>query len=198
MEYIDVNSLKELPSLNNNYRYLDFLGGTKQYRCYVVPKELPRCLFIENNRDKLDEILLPIYIDEHICISQDSSYALPAFYIISLRKHYKSITELTYELYEKINFWVYEIRKAMKEALKIEYVNIYYEEKTSESANVHYWLMPVMTKENIAPKLHYLFLKDYLEQFKLIENRNQIKEYNEKMRKYIYENKIPEKFKMKG
>lgn len=194
-EYIDVNSLEELPELDNEYRYLDFLGGTKQYRCYIVSKDLPRCVFMEKYREKLDKILLPIYMDEDICISQDASYALPGFYIISLRNHYRNITELNYELFEKINFWVYEIRKAMKEVLNIEYVNVYYEEKTSKSANVHYWLMPVKTQEKIAPKLHYLYLKEYLEQFKLTENRKQIEDYNVKVKKYIKENKISEKFK---
>jgi len=194
-EYIDVNSLEELPELDNEYRYLDFLGGTKQYRCYIVSKDLPRCIFMEKYREKLDKILLPIYMDEDICISQDASYALPGFYIISLRNHYRNITELNYELFEKINFWVYEIRKAMKEVLNIEYVNVYYEEKTSKSANVHYWLMPVKTQEKIAPKLHYLYLKEYLEQFKLTENRKQIEDYNVKIKKYIKENKISEKFK---
>lgn len=197
-EYIDVNSLEELPKLEKNYRYLDFLGGTKQYRCYIVSEDLPRCIFIEKYRKKLDKILLPIYIDEDICISQDASYALPGFYIISLRKHYRNITELDFKLFEKINFWIYEMRKAMKEILNIEYVNIYYEEKTSKSANVHYWLMPIKTKEKIAPKLHYLYLKEYLEQFNLIENRKLIEKYNAKMRKYIKENKISEKLKKWG
>ena len=98
-EYIDVNSLEELPELDNEYRYLDFLGGTKQYRCYIVSKDLPRCIFMEKYREKLDKILLPIYMDEDICISQDASYALPGFYIISLRNHYRNITELNYELF---------------------------------------------------------------------------------------------------
>lgn len=197
-KYIDVNSLEELPKLGKNYRYLDFLGGTKQYRCYIVSEDLPRCIFIEKYRKKLDKIFLPIYMDEDICISQDASYALPGFYIISLRKHYRNITELDFELFKKINFWVYEMRKAMKEILNIEYVNIYYEEKTSKSANVHYWLMPVKTKEKIAPKLHYLYLKEYLEQFNLVENRKIIEKYNAKMRKYIKENKISEKLKKCG
>lgn len=197
-KYIDVNSLDELPELDSKYRYLDFLGGTKQYRCYIVSKDLPRCMFMEEYREKLDKILLPIYMDDDICISQDASYALPGFYIISMRKHYKNIIELNYELFEKINFWIYQIRKAMKEALNIEYVNVYYEEKTSKSANVHYWLMPVKTRENIAPKLHYLYLKDYLEQFKLADNRKQIEDYNEEMKKYIRENRISEKFKKRG
>lgn len=194
-KYIDVNSLDELPKLDVNLRYLDFLGGTKQYRCYIVSKDLPRCIFMEEHRDKLDKILQPIYIDNDICISQDASYALPGFYIISLRNHYRNIIELDYNLFQKINFWIYELRKAMKDILNIEYVNVYYEEKSSNSSNVHYWLMPVQTKNNIAPKLHYLYLKKYLEQFTLIENRAQIEEYNEKLKQYINENKIMEKFK---
>lgn len=197
-EYIDVNNLEELPKLNKEYRYLDFIGGTKEYRCYIVSKDLPRCLFMETHRNELDKILLPIYIDDEICISQDASYPLPGFYIISLRKHYKNITELDYSLFEKLNFWVYEIRKAMKEILNIDYVNLYYEEKTSNSANVHYWLMPVKTKNKIAPKLHYICLKEYLEQFKLSENRREIEFNNEKLKKYIIDNKISEKLQKRG
>lgn len=194
-KYIDVDNLNELPALENKYRYLDFLGGSKQFRCYIVSKDMPRCIFMEKFRNELDSILLPIYIDEDICISQDASYALPGFYIISLRKHYRNIIELDYMLYEKINFWLYEIRKAMNEVLNINFVNIYYEEKTSKSANVHYWLMPVKTKDNLAPKLHHLYLKDYLEQFKLSENKKKIEEYNKKMKKYLEDNKIAEKFR---
>ena len=195
-EYIDVDNLQELPALSHEYRYLDFLGGTKQFRCYIVSKDLPRCIFMEYYRNELDKILTPIYMDNDICISQDASYALPGFYIISLRKQFRNITELDYILYQKINFWVYEMRKAMKEALDIEYVNVYYEEKSSESANVHYWLMPVQTKDMKAPKLHYLYLKDYLEQFTLKENRQKIEEYNKKMKKYFKENKVSEKLKI--
>lgn len=187
-EYIDVNSLEELPQLDNDYRYLDFLGGTKQYRCYIVSKDLPRCVFMEKYREKLDEILLPVYMDEDICISQDASYALPGFYIISLRTHYRNITDIDYELYKKINFWVYKIRDIMLKELKINYVNIYYEEKSNNSANVHYWLMPIVSEE--VPKLHYLFLKDYLEQFKLSDNRTKILEYNNKLKSYILKNNI--------
>lgn len=192
MKYYDVSNLNELPEIKKGYRYLDFLGGTKQFRCYVVSKDLPRCLFMEKHREELDEILLPIYIDEDICISQDASYALPGFYIISFRKHYKNITEITPELYLKINYWVYQIRLAMKELLKIRYANIYYEEKSSNSANVHYWVMPIVDEIDV-PKLHYINLKDYLEKFKLEENREKIKEYNKLMKKYIDDMKISDK-----
>ena len=197
-KYIDVNNLADLPNIPDGYRYLDFLGGTKQYRCFIVPKDLPRCVFMEKNRNKLDKILMPVYMDDDICISQDASYALPGFYIISLRKQYKNITELDYHLFNKINFWIFEMRKAMKELLEIEYVNVYYEEKSTESANVHYWLMPVKTKNNEAPKLHYLYLKDYLEQFKLSENRNEIEEYNKKIRIYIKNERLQERLNKEG
>lgn len=195
-EFIDVYNLSELPKINKNYRYLDFLGGTKQFRCYIVPKDMPRCIFIEKNRNVLDEILLPIYIDDDICISQDASYPLPGFYIISLRKHFKNIMELDFGIYNKINFWIYEMRKAMKKVLNIDYVNIYYEEKTSNSANVHYWLMPVVIKNNVVPKLHDLYLREYLESFKLSDNKEIIKNYNERLKKYIKDNKISEKMRL--
>lgn len=192
MKYFDVNNLDELPKIKKGFRYLDFLGGTKQFRCYVVPKDLPRCLFMEKHRNELDEILLPIYEDDDICISQDASYALPGFYIISFRKHYKSITEITPKLYLKMNYWVYRIRLAMKELLKINYANVYYEEKSSGSANVHYWVMPIIDEID-APKLHYIKLKDYLEKFKLEENREKIIKYNKLMKKYINDMKVGDK-----
>ena len=195
-EFIDVYNLNELPKINKNYRYLDFLGGTKQFRCYIVPKDMPRCIFIEKNRNVLDEILLPIYIDDDICISQDASYPLPGFYIISLRKHFKNIMELDFAVYNKMNFWIYEMRKAMKKVLNIDFVNIYYEEKTSNSANVHYWLMPVVIKNNVVPKLHDLYLREYLESFKLSDNKEIIKNYNERLKKYIEDNKISEKMRL--
>lgn len=193
LDYIDVYELSELPELNGNYRYMDFLGGTKQFRCYVVQKELPRCLFMENHRKELDEILQPIYMDEDICISQDASYALPGFYIVSFRKHYTNINDLDMQMFMKLSCWTKEIRNAMKNALNLEYVNIYYEEKTSKSANVHYWLMPVETINGEVPKLHFFPIKTYLENFSLKDNYEKIKKYNNIMRKYIEDKNIREK-----
>lgn len=193
MNYVDVYELSELPKLSGNYRYMDFLGGTKQFRCYVVPKELPRCLFMEKYREKLDEILQPIYIDEDICISQDASYALPGFYIVSFRKHYININDLDMRMFIKLSCWTKEIRSAMKIALNIDYVNIYYEEKTAKSANVHYWLMPIETINGEVPKLHFFPLKMYLEKFSLKDNYRKIKKYNNIMRKYIEDKNIKEK-----
>ena len=70
----------------------------------------------------------------------------------------------------------------MRDKLKIDFVNIYYEEKNAKSNNVHYWIMPKTEKINSKYKLYELDMKSYLESFSLKENKNKISKYNKIIR----------------
>lgn len=140
-KYFDVNNLTELPELPKGLRFFDFIGGTKELRCFVATEDMPRNQFIEEYEDSLDACLKPIYKFNGICVKQDASYALPGFYIISPTNHYRSIDEIDEITHLRLFFILREIRKAMREVLQIEHIHLYYEEKKSKSCNVHYWYM---------------------------------------------------------
>lgn len=187
-DYIDVNNLKELPKLNKEKRYLEFLGGTKQYRCFIVDKNLPRCDFYKNNSELISQFLQPVYKNQGIVVAQDNTFPIPGFYIISYEKQYQSIDELPNSLSIRTTCLIQEIRKIMRDKLNIKYVNIYYEEKNSKSNNVHYWILPKTNEVNLNNKLYELDLKSYLESFKLQENKAKIIECNKLIEKELLEN----------
>ena len=60
-DYLDVNSLDELPKLKDKkYRYLDFIGGTKEFRAFIVPLEMTRSEFVKYNS----------YLNQYIIIKE--------------------------------------------------------------------------------------------------------------------------------
>lgn len=181
-DYIDVNNLDELPIVSEDKRYLEFLGGDKQYRCFIVDKSLPRCEFYKNNSDLISEFLHPIYKNRGIVVAQDNTFPIPGFYILSYDKQYNSIDEVPTSLMIRTTRLIQEIRKIMRDRLKIDFVNIYYEEKNAKSNNVHYWIMPKTDKVNSKYKLYELDMKTYLESFSLQENKDKISKYNKIIR----------------
>lgn len=186
-KYIDVTNLKELPKLRKEKRYLEFLGGTKQYRCYIVDKDLPRCDFYKYNSELISEFLQPIYKNHGIVVAQDNTFPIPGFYILSYDKPYNSVDELPNSLAIRTTSLIKEIRKIMRKKLNIKYVNIYYEEKSSKSNNVHYWILPKTGAIDLKNKLYELDLKSYLESFKLQENKSKIIKYNKLIKDELLE-----------
>lgn len=187
-DYVDVNKLEELPIISEDKRYLEFLGGNKKYRCFIVDKALPRCEFYKYNSDLISEFLQPIYKNRGIVVAQDNTFPIPGFYILSYEKQYNSIDELPTSLALRTTSLIQEIRKIMREKLKIKFVNIYYEEKNAKSNNVHYWIMPKTDKINSKDKLYELDMKSYLESFDLQDNKTKITEYNKLIRNELEKN----------
>lgn len=185
MEFVDIDSRSELPAIKEGHRYLDFLGGTKELRCFVIPYDMPRSHFVEKYAHLLDECLVPIYQNNGITVRQDASYPLPGFYILSFSTHFTSF-DLIDELTHLRSFLlIRHLRKGMREKLHIPYIHFHYEEKPAKSCNVHYWLMPV-TDEGEGIKIIYdLDIRSYLEQFRFQNNRKKILENNQLMREYI-------------
>lgn len=138
IEYVDVENLNELPKLKNDKRYLEFLGGTKKYRCFVVDQNYPRCNFYRDHLELIDKMLHPIYKNRGIVVAQDNTFPTPGFYIISFNKQFKNIIELPESLVVRTSYIIQNIRKILLDKLNIKFVNIYYEEKNTESNNVHY------------------------------------------------------------
>lgn len=185
IEYIDTNDLDNLPDIPTNKRYLEFLGGTKKYRCFIVDKNYPRCNFYREHLALIDEMLHPIYKNRGILVAQDNTFAVPAFYIISYDKQYRNITELPDSLMIRTNNLIKCIRKIMMNQLNIKHVNIYYEEKKSESSNVHYWIMPKYENIDTNKKLYEVDMKKYFEAFDISETKRKIIECNNKIKKEL-------------
>ena len=192
MEYFDVDSLKELPPLQKGMRYFDFLGGTRFLRCYVVPESMPRPVFIDKNEALLDESMHPIYKNQGISVRQDSSHPVPGFYIVSATKFFKSMDSMDEQTHLRLFMVLREVRKAMREVIKLPYVHLYYEEREAQGSNVHYWLLPIMDiNEN--PRIYNFDIKKYLDSFPFEGARDRIIALNHKMRSHLAETRLVEK-----
>ncbi len=193
IKYIDIFDKKELPELVEGYRYLDFIGGTKNYRYFIVPFNTPRCELLKNNINLLDACLIPIYEKEGVVIRQDPSYPLPGFYILSYEKQYSAFDLIDLMTHLRTSFLLHYIRKGMRKHLNIKYIHLYYDEQIQKSYNVHYWLLPVQEKNSKnVKKIYDLELKKYLEKFEYQTEKDIILKYNDIMRKYIKNIKLEE------
>jgi hypothetical protein len=182
--YYDVDTLEHLPPPAPGLRYFDFIGGTKELRCYIAPAEMPRNRFIEENGGLFDECLRPVYKNAGIVVKQDASYALPGFYIVGHTAQYHSVDEIDGVTSLRLFFIVQEIRKGMREKLGIKTVHIYYEERPVVSHNVHYWIVPIVDMGD-NPRLYTLDIKKYLEQFLFSQNKEKILHYNKLIQEHI-------------
>lgn len=190
MEYVDVYDTNELPTPKVGWRYLDFLGGEKQKRCFLVPMDYPRCDFFMEHSDLLDDSLQPIYANNGIFVRQDASFAVPGLYIISYDKQYSAFDYVDDLLFLRTFFIIKKIREGMREKLGIDYIHMYYEEKKEKSCNVHYWLMPIYQPDT--PIIFKIKIMDYLRSFDFAEEKKRINEYNAKMKAFFEEIKLRE------
>jgi len=194
MIYEDVNHRSELPIPPEGFRYLDFIGGERELRCFLVPFDMPRAQFVEECESLLDLSLQPIYKNKGICVRQDASFPIPGFYILSFLKHYRSLDEIDEVTSLRLFLILREIRKGMRTALNIPFIHLYYEEKPAKSCNVHYWLLPINVEGGEKhPIIYDLKLKEYLQKFIFSEKKEKILDYNEKMRAYLSSRQLREK-----
>ncbi len=185
MEYVDVYDTNELPVPKDGWRYLDFLGGEKQKRCFLVPRDYPRCDFFMEYADLLDDSLQPIYANNGIFVRQDASFAVPGLYIISYDKQYSAFDYVDDVLLLRTFFIIKKIREGMRTRLGINYIHMYYEEKIEKSCNVHYWLMPLYQPDT--PIIFKIKIMEYLRSFDFAEERERINKYNRIMMDYFEE-----------
>jgi hypothetical protein len=179
MQYVDVVDRSELPAAPEGFRYLDFMGGSKELRCYLVPRGLPRAKFMSLHRALLDEALQPIYEHRGICVGQDTSYALPGFFIVALDQQYAAMDRMDERTHLRLSFLIREVRQGMRAVLGTQYIHLHYEEKPDASTNVHYWLLPADTV------IMRLNLREYLKAFRFSEQRSAICASNDKMRAHF-------------
>ncbi len=183
LEFRDVDQKSELPSAPPGRRYLDFLGGTRTLRCFVVPAALPRAEFLIRHGDLLDEIHQPILEYGEVMVRADASYSVPGFYVVSLRRQYAALDlvpdDISRDMFETIR----RVRTAMRAALGVEHTHVHYEEKPDPSCNVHWWLLPIWPgPDGATPPILRLDLRAYLTSFDFQQVRPRILELNAAMR----------------
>ena len=61
IDYIDVDKLSDLPEISSGRKYLEFLGGLRRYRCFIVNKNCSRCDFYNEHLYLIDKSLHPVY-----------------------------------------------------------------------------------------------------------------------------------------
>lgn len=184
MEYFDVEKFDDLLPAPKGKRYLDCLSDPKGLRCYLVPENMTRGEFLEKYEDMLDERLLPIYINQGICIRQDSSFPIPGFYIVHPVTSYTCFDLLDDTLHLRTFFVIKVLRKAMRDILGISHIHMYYHEKLHKNGDVHYSLLPLynITRNDV---LLRFTLKKYLDQFSYQKENQKILEYNNKIKRHF-------------
>lgn len=81
-----------------------------------------------------------IYECKNFNIVQDPLIPIPGFMIIASKRHITSVDEFTEEEHKEYGTFLFEVRKAMKNALGIENVYLIQEE---DSIHFHMWLLPM-------------------------------------------------------
>jgi hypothetical protein len=181
--YIDVDAKAELPQAPAGHRYLDFIGGDRELRCFLVPRAMPRADFLRDRIDQVDEALRPVYERRDVVVRQDCSYALPGFYVVSYATRYAAFDLAPMSRHLELSAVLYEVRRAMRSDLGIEHIHLHYEEKDEPSCSVHYWLLPIESRRGRKETLlTHLDLHEYLRRFRFRETRERILDCNARLR----------------
>jgi len=144
------------------------------------------CWLVENDSN-LPSLIRPIIENDKITVAQDVECPIPGFYIIAAKDHYDSIYDFSEDLYSEFFSVLYEVRKSMTDALGIDLVSTFCEEKSGGS-HVHYWMLPlhadVMKRHNIKPRIHKGNIATYLDLFNCEDEKSKIQVEN--VNSYIY------------
>ncbi|MEJ5867668.1 hypothetical protein WDV85_07940 [Pseudokineococcus sp. 5B2Z-1] len=182
---VDVDRVDELPAAPTGLRWVDFLGGTRNLRCYLVEGGVVRHELMAAV-DDLDRVHDPVLVHAGVTVRQDSSYALPGFYVVALDGHVPALDGAGDAQTVALALAVREVRRGMREALGIELVHLHYEEKPRASSHVHQWLVPVHAEHAAgSTSLMRLDLHAYLACFVFREQRAAILAANESLRAHF-------------
>ena len=177
-----------------NKRYINLLDGTSWL---VGEDDCQGCILLNKEKD-LPEYLSPIYQDSCVIVRQDTEFAVPGFYIVSLRQHIGSIGEVEPDAAVHLAIITHIVRRAMKLALNITVASVYHEERLSNS-HFHQWMLPYWEDAVIAsgfmPKIYKSNIKkyqkyesnisEYLRYFKFCNEKEKILEFNKIMRDFL-------------
>ncbi len=183
LKFYDVDSRDEFPKEPKGMRYIQFYGGTKNYRGYLAPENLSRADFMEMYPEYIPEQNIPIYEHNGIILRADPKFPCPGFYILSLSKTYRAFDLLDDITFIRFSFILKKAKEAMRTQLGLNYAHLLSNEKSDQYVNVHFWLVPVNGKTS--PDLLDFDVKTYLNSFVPKKEINKIICYNNKMREYF-------------
>lgn len=180
IDFIDVDDLRELPKAPSGLRYLDFIGGSKELRCFLLPITFSRAEFLKKYETILDECLVPILSWDGIVVRQDTSFAMPGFYIAGLPEEYRFIDDLEEQKSCQLAKVFLKVRRAMRECLNVEQLHFRCEEKPA--CALHYWFLPIGAKFVPQSIIDSGLVRDYLSRFTFSKNKAAIQNANTLMR----------------
>lgn len=183
LQFYDVNSRDEFPEEPEGMRFIHFYGGTKNFRGYLVPKNLSRADFMEMYPEYIPEQNISIYEHNGIILRADPKFPCPGFYILSLSKTYKAFDLLDDVTFLRFSFILKKTKEAMRNVLGLNYAHLLSNEKSDPYVNVHFWLVPV--NGTTSPDLLDFNVKEYLNSFVPKTEIKKIIKYNKKMREYF-------------
>lgn len=190
---IEVYSLEEIPSVQDNMRYFACIGGSKNYECFLDYKLLSRADFMQKYASVLDPCHIPIFEDDEILIRQDAQIPIPGFFIVATKHGYKRISNMDTDLYRKCLYYSSIIRDGLKTSFNISRVFMYYDEHYNKPSSTHFWIMPIY--ENIIQEygLRATILSEdiwrYQSIFEFQNEKERIYEANNVMRKVLRRDK---------
>lgn len=191
-QILEVCDESELPEAPEGKKYFVCIGGSKNFQCFLGNSNISRGEFILSHEDEMDDCLKPIYIDDDIIVRQDVKYAIPGFYIISPRQHFRSIDEMPQDLFLKCMFMAREIKKGLL-TLGITQSHAYNDEKYNSPAFAHFWVLPIyqsfVSDNNLNPTIYSKDIWKYLDLFpRFMETKQRILEFNKIMKNHLSTN----------
>jgi diadenosine tetraphosphate (Ap4A) HIT family hydrolase len=188
-EVLEVFDKDELSVAPEGKKYFVCIGGNRNFQCFLGDSNMSRGEFILSHEDEIDDCLKPIYSDDQIIVRQDAEYAIPGFYIVSPRSHYRSIDEMPQDTYARCMVMVRDIKKGLS-TLGLARAHIYNDEKYSLPAFAHFWVLPLheefIDDHNLNPTIYSRDIWSYLDSYPRYNvTKPQILEFNEEMRHYL-------------
>jgi hypothetical protein len=188
-EELQVDSLKELPSLPDELKFFACIGGMKNYQCFLETKKLSRAEFMMKYQNQMDKCHIPIYEDNEIIVRQDAQIPIPGFYIVATKQMRKKISSMDLKLYIKSIKYSAVLKKKLQSDFGIKRVFMYYDEQYNKPSSTHFWVMPIYEEVLLKNNLNATILNEdiwkYQELFEFKSYKKNIYRINNDMKELL-------------
>ena len=185
---LDVDDESEIPPAPEGLKYYVCLGGSKNFQAFLSEDGLSKGEFLGLFGDVLDETLQPVYEDDTLFVRQDAKYAVPGFYIVSPKEHFRSIDEMPQDVFDHSLLTMRRIKQNLA-SLGIANSHIYHDEKYRSPASAHFWALPLHEQPNgqqLELTIHSRDIWTYLDTYpRFSETGDTIAQCNRDMRQHL-------------
>ena len=185
---LDVNDESEIPRAPEGLKYYVCLGGSRNFQAFLTEDGLSKGEFLDSFEGVLDEALQPVYEDDTLVVRQDAKYAIPGFYIVSPKEHFRSIDEMPQEIFDHSLLTMRRIKQNLG-MLGIMNSHIYHDEKYRSPASAHFWALPLHKHPAGLQLNQTIYSRDiwtYLDTYpRFSETGDTIAQYNRDMRQRL-------------